>query len=140
MWRRFCKQIILVWCHRLSLSSLTRSLIWNTTFWTFHNRNIHNFYVLCKLSARSLRQMLCCSHIKIWNLANHMKKWNKEHQTLSFQFFVNISSILMLFVFSCFLKDFKFWCVNRKAFGASFLYWVDFNWNRDEFFLKRPIV
>ena len=98
MWRRFCKQIILVWCHRLSLSSLTRSLIWNTTFWTFHNRNIHNFYVLCKLSARSLRQMLCCSHIKIWNLANHMKKWNKEHQTLSFQFFNNNSSILMFFV------------------------------------------
>ena len=98
MWRRFCKQIILVWCHRLSLSSLTRSLIWNTTFWTFHNRNIHNFYVLCKLSARSLRQMLCCSHIKIWNLANHMKKWNKEHQTLSFQFFIKRSSILMFFV------------------------------------------
>jgi hypothetical protein len=26
------------------------------------------------------------------------KKWNKEHQTLSFQFFINRSSILMLFV------------------------------------------
>ena len=26
------------------------------------------------------------------------KKWNKEHQTLSFQFFINKSSILMFFV------------------------------------------
>ena len=27
---------------------------------------------------------------------------------------------------SCVLQDFKFWYVNRKAFGESFLYWVDF--------------
>ena len=35
---------------------------------------------------------------------------------------------LMFFVsfFSCDLQDFKFWYVNRKAFGARFLYWVDF--------------
>ena len=26
--------------------------------------------------------MLCGSHIKIWNLANHMKKQNKKHQNL----------------------------------------------------------
>ena len=32
-----------------------------------------------QLSTRSLRQMLCNSHIKIWNLANHMKKQNKKH-------------------------------------------------------------
>ena len=42
--------------------------------------------------------MLCGSHIKIWNLANHMKKCNKEHQTLSFQLFTNRFSILMFFV------------------------------------------
>ena len=29
---------------------------------------------------------------------SHEKKWNKEHQTLSFQFFINRSSILMFFV------------------------------------------
>ena len=52
-----------------------------------------------QLYTRSLRQMLCGSHIEIWNLANHMKKeWNKEHHTLSFQFFINKSSILMFFV------------------------------------------
>ena len=28
--------------------------------------------------------------------------------------------------FHVFLQDFKFWYVNRKAFGASLLYWVDF--------------
>ena len=43
--------------------------------------------------------MLCGSRIKIWNFANHMKKRNKEHQTLSFQFFTNRFSILMFFVF-----------------------------------------
>ena len=35
---------------------------------------------------------------KIWNLANYIKKWNKEHHTLSFPFFINKSSALMLFV------------------------------------------
>ena len=29
---------------------------------------------------------------------SHEKKWNKEHQILSFQFFINIFIILMLFV------------------------------------------
>jgi hypothetical protein len=72
--------------------------------------------------------MLCGSPSKIWNLANHMKKQNKKHQ--------NAESIgeklknedLMFFVsfVLCDLKDFKFQFVNRKAFGASFLYWVDF--------------
>ena len=36
------------------------------------------------------------------------------------------SSILMFFVFSCGLQDFKFWLVNRKASIVSILYWVDF--------------
>ena len=31
-----------------------------------------------QLSTRSLRQILCGSHIKIWNLANHMRKQNKK--------------------------------------------------------------
>ena len=31
---------------------------------------------------RWLRQMLCDSHIRIWNLANNMKKQNKKHQNL----------------------------------------------------------
>ena len=40
--------------------------------------------------------MIFGSHIKIWNLANHMKKWNKEHQTFSFQFFSNRFSVFFL--------------------------------------------
>ena len=68
-----------------------------------------------QLSTRSLPQMLCGSHIKIWNLANHIKKkWNKEHH-LVFSFSpINLA-------FWCFLQDFKFQYVNRKAF-----YWVDY--------------
>ena len=71
--------------------------------------------------------MLCSSHFKIWNLANHMKKQNKKHQnaicireklkTKGLMFFVSF--------FSCDLQD--FWYENHKAFGATFLYWVDFN-------------
>ena len=55
---------------------------------------------------------------------SHEKKWNEEHKTLSFKFLIN--SILMFFVFTCGLQDFKFWYVNCKAFGASFLFWIDF--------------
>ena len=72
--------------------------------------------------------MLCGPHIKIWNLENHKKKQNKEHQTLRFQFFINRSSILMFFVWIfhvvCEMPNFNM--VNCKAYGASFLYWVDF--------------
>ena len=39
-------------------------------------------------------------------------------KTLSLTFFVSF--------YSCDLQDFKFYNVNRKAFDASFLYWVDF--------------
>ena len=65
--------------------------------------------------------------LKFEILQNHLQK-NDANQTLSFQFFTNRFSILMGFfwIFSCVLQDFKFQYVNRKAFGASFLYWVDF--------------
>ena len=39
-----------------------------------------NLFLQSQLSTRSLRQMLCGSLIRIWNLANHMKKQNKKHQ------------------------------------------------------------
>ena len=42
--------------------------------------------------------MLCGPHIKVWNLANHMKKMKQKNQTLSFHFFTTIFSILMFFV------------------------------------------
>ena len=35
-----------------------------------------------QLSTRSLRQMLCNSHIKIWNLANHSKNITKNIKML----------------------------------------------------------
>ena len=63
--------------------------------------------------------MLCGSSIEIWNLTNHMKKWNKEHQTLSFQFFINKSSILMLFVLFfqvvCKISNFIMWTAKHLA-------------------------
>ena len=70
--------------------------------------------------------MLRGSVIKIWNLANHMKKQKPKNaksigeklKTKGLKFFVSFSS--------CDLQDFKFWYVNRKAFVTSFLYWVDF--------------
>ena len=35
----------------------------------------------------------------------------------------------LLYFFSWDLQNFKFWYVNCKAFGTSFLYWVDFKEN-----------
>ena len=76
--------------------------------------------------------------ILLWNLAKHMKKWNKEHQTLSFPFFINKSSILMHFILFfrvvCKISNFNMWtvthlarvCKNPMSFGKSFLYLVDF--------------
>ena len=43
---------------------------------------------------------------------------------------MNLAFWCFLFCFSCGLQDFKFWYVNRKAFAASFLYWVDFTSHR----------
>ena len=62
------------------------------------------------------RQMLCGSFIKIWNLANRMKNKTKG----------NIDEKLKI---KCRIFFFHVICnnVSRKAFGASFLYWVDFN-------------
>ena len=48
-------------------------------------------------------------------------------QPISFQFLsIDLAFCCFSFDFSCGLQDFKFWYVNRKAFGASFLHWVDF--------------
>ena len=69
-----------------------------------------------KLSPNAL---LCGSHIKIWNLANPLKKWNKEYQTLSFQFFINNYSLLMLFVLFfhvvCKISSFNIWTAKHLA-------------------------
>ena len=64
--------------------------------------------------------MLWCSQIKFEILQITWKKWNKEHQTLSFEFFINKSSIWMLFVsfFHVVCKIPNIY-VNRKAFGAA---------------------
>ena len=94
--------------------------------------------------------MFCDTHIKIWNLANHMEKMKQKHQTLSFQFFINKSSILMLFVlyFFMWLANFNMWTAKHlvqascteftltylksankfwKIAQAMFLSWTDFS-------------
>ena len=60
--------------------------------------------------------MLCGSHImiKIWNLAIHMKKLNKEHQTLSFQFFINHFDVFFGFAF-CKISNFNMWTAQHLA-------------------------
>ena len=71
--------------------------------------------------------MLCGSYVKIWNLVNHLKKWNKKYWTARFvdeNWKIRVWS--SIFWSSCDLQDFKFWYVNRKAFSATFLYWADF--------------
>ena len=73
--------------------------------------------------------MLCGSHI-YYNLKSckpHKKKQKKKHQNARFIDEKLKTKSLMFFVtfFSCDLQDFKFQDVNRKAFGARFLYLVD---------------
>ena len=57
------------------------------------------------------------------------EKQNKKHQNARSvgEKLKSKSLMLLLFsFFSCDLQDFKFWYVNRKAFGASFFSWVYF--------------
>ena len=71
--------------------------------------------------------MLCSSLVKIWNLSNHKKKQNKKHQNAkSIGEKLKTKGLMPFVLFLCDLQDFKFQYVNLKAFGTSFLYWVDF--------------
>ena len=55
------------------------------------------------------------------------KKETKNIELLVFSFSsINLASWCLLFCFSCGLQHYKFKYMNRKAFGSSFLYWVDF--------------
>ena len=61
-----------------------------------------------QLSTRSLRQMLCGSHIEIWNLANH-KKQNKNIKMLDLLMKTKKQRVwCSLFYLSCDLQDFSF--------------------------------
>ena len=89
--------------------------------------NISHFflnYVVCKVNSVHEACVKCFEvHIlKLEILQITWKKWNEKHQFLSFQFLTNRFSILVFL-----LQYFKVWCVNCKAYGASFFYYVDFN-------------
>ena len=64
----------------------------------------------------------CKPHEKQTKKHQNARSIDKKLKTKSLMFFVSF--------FSCHLQDFKFWYVNLKAFGASFLYWVDFTVNQ----------
>ena len=65
--------------------------------------------------------MLCGSHIKIWNITNHIKMLDLLVKNWKLRVWCSLFHF-----FSCDLQDFKFWYVNHKTFGASVLCWVDF--------------
>ena len=58
-----------------------------------------------QLSTRSLRQMLCSSHVKIWNLTNDMKKM--KQRTSDPYFWVLPIDLAFYSFFFCFLKWFS---------------------------------
>ena len=75
-----------------------------------------------QLNTRSLRQMLCGSLIKCWNLTNHMKKLNKKHQnqligeklkTKGLMFFASIFQVI------CNISNSNMWTPKHLA-QASF--------------------
>ena len=56
-----------------------------------------------------------------------MKKQNKKHQnTRSIDEKLKIVFDVLVSIVLFDLQDFKFYYVNCKAFGTSFLYWDDF--------------
>ena len=82
--------------------------------------------------------MLFGSLIKIWNHTFHMKKQKHQNGKSIGEKLNNKGLMFFVKFFSCDLQDFKFQYVNRKVFGASFLYWVDFtcqqfkkNWKKN---------
>jgi hypothetical protein len=71
-----------------------------------------------------------CFAVHISNLKS-CKPHEKTIQKLQNGRSIYENDVLDAIFFSCNLQDFKFWYVNRKEFGTSFLYWVDFKWIRD---------
>jgi hypothetical protein len=103
-----------------------------------HVRNIDkllitNYWYICKVNSveEACGKCFAVHILKFEILQITWKKWNKEHQTLSFQFFIDKSSTFMGFVLFFHvvwkISNFDMWTLNPKGFGASFLYWVDFN-------------
>ena len=96
------------------------------------NRAVGMYYTLPRLSLIDIKvnsvQEACSKCFAVHMLEFEIlqitwKKWNKEYQTLSFQFIPNKFSISM-FLFCFFMWFARFQVnntyVNRKAFGASF--------------------
>ena len=98
------KVIVLYRDPRAIMTSIT--LRWSTCRLRFFSWPLdHVIYLNLRI------KLLLLKSTQYKNLANHMKKWNKEHQTLGFLFFIKKSSILMLFVLFfhvvCMIWDFK---------------------------------
>ena len=77
------------------------------------------WYAIKSTEYKKFASNACGSHIKIWNLANHLKEMKQKHQTLSFQFFINKSNILMFFVLFfhvvCKISNFYMWTAKHLA-------------------------
>ena len=106
-------------------------------------RNHYSHFIVCCSKVNSVQEAYAnCFGVHTLKFEILQITWQNEAKNISFQFlsllficrqakllkikitglfFYNKSSILILFVFSCGLQDFKFWYVNRKAFGASIL-------------------
>ena len=63
--------------------------------------------------------MLCSSHIKIWNFANHMKKQNKKHENTRFidEKLKNKSLVFFVSFFHviCKISNFDMWTAKHLA-------------------------
>ena len=90
------------WYRNLALTPSFRFLNYQKCFYASKIVNATQYKKLAPNAFRFTYQ-----NLKPWK--SHEKKWNKEYQTLSLQFFTN-RCILMnfVFVFSCGFQDFKF--------------------------------
>ena len=81
--------------------------------------------------------MICGSHIKIWNLSNHMKNKTKNIKMLDL-FITNWKirvgcSLFHFFHMICKISNFNIWSIWRKLLGLNWLYktttrkWIRYN-------------
>ena len=72
--------------------------------------------------------------LELENLANHIKKWNDEHQTLSIQFFINWNSILMFFVLILMgFVRFQILVCEPQTIWLFAPFWLYIYWNSEDF-------
>ena len=115
--------------YRAPMEVIRRFLTWNSNFFFEKADWLKNWLKSTQYKKLSLNAL----RFTYWNL----KSCKLHGKTKHYKSFIDEklkAQSLMLFVsfFSCDVQDFKSYYVNHKAFGTSFLYWIDFTYKSIE--------